>query len=142
MYTISTEQSFDAAHFLAGYDGKCANLHGHRWRVVVEAGTAELPGDGACRGMVADFGDLKSGLARLTDALDHTLIYETGSLKENTIRALKEEGFCLNEVPFRTTAENFARYFYDEMERMGYPVCEVRVYETPNNCAAYRKKQG
>jgi 7-carboxy-7-deazaguanine synthase len=26
------EQSFNSAHFLAGYQGKCANIHGHRWR--------------------------------------------------------------------------------------------------------------
>lgn len=27
------KQHFDAAHFLPGYDGPCANLHGHRWDV-------------------------------------------------------------------------------------------------------------
>lgn len=34
MYILETEQSFDSAHFLSGYKGKCSNLHGHRWRVV------------------------------------------------------------------------------------------------------------
>ena len=36
MYTLKTEHSFDAAHFLYGYEGKCSNIHGHRWRVVLE----------------------------------------------------------------------------------------------------------
>ena len=36
MYKIRIEESFDSAHFLAGYDGKCSNLHGHRWRIVME----------------------------------------------------------------------------------------------------------
>ena len=34
MYGLKTESCFDAAHFLSDYDGKCENLHGHRWRVV------------------------------------------------------------------------------------------------------------
>ena len=36
MYSVRTEGSFDAAHFLANYQGKCRNLHGHRWRVIIE----------------------------------------------------------------------------------------------------------
>ena len=36
MYVLQTEQSFDAAHFLKDYKGKCSNIHGHRWRVVVQ----------------------------------------------------------------------------------------------------------
>ena len=28
MYILKTEASFDSAHFLSGYDGKCSNLHG------------------------------------------------------------------------------------------------------------------
>ena len=43
MYYLKTEQSFDAAHFLKGYAGKCHNLHGHRWRVIVEIQFKEKP---------------------------------------------------------------------------------------------------
>ncbi|MCC8080580.1 MAG: 6-carboxytetrahydropterin synthase QueD [Lachnospiraceae bacterium] len=137
MYTIRTEQNFDSAHFLAGYDGKCSNLHGHRWRVVAEVRAEVLQESGQLRGMVADFGVLKQDLKMLADSYDHAFIYETGSLKEKTLLALKEEGFQLIEVPFRPTAENFARHFYECMERMGYCVKQVEVYETPNNCAVY-----
>ncbi|MCD8151749.1 MAG: 6-carboxytetrahydropterin synthase, partial [Clostridiales bacterium] len=98
MYSIRAEQSFDAAHFLAGYQGKCSNIHGHRWRVVVQVGTAELDREGQLRGMVADFGDLKRELKSLTDAYDHTFIYESGSLREKTVEALEEEGFSLTGV--------------------------------------------
>ena len=35
MYQLTIEQSFDSAHFLAGYQGKCGNIHGHRWRVLL-----------------------------------------------------------------------------------------------------------
>lgn len=42
MYYLKTESSFDSAHFLKGYAGKCRNLHGHRWRVVVEIAADQL----------------------------------------------------------------------------------------------------
>ena len=36
MYTLISEASFDSAHFLAQYEGKCRNIHGHRWTIKVE----------------------------------------------------------------------------------------------------------
>ena len=50
MYKIRIEESFDSAHFLAGYDGKCSNLHGHRWRIVMEAKADKLHEEGQLRG--------------------------------------------------------------------------------------------
>ena len=137
MYTITTEQSFDSAHFLAGYVGKCRNLHGHRWRVAVEVASEQLEREGQLRGMIIDFKQLKEDLSRIVDFYDHALILEQGSLKESTVAALEEEGFRLIPVPFRPTAENFSRYFYEEMKKLDYPVIRVTVYETPNNCATY-----
>lgn len=133
MYTVITEACFDAAHFLAGYEGKCRNLHGHRWRVLIEVAKEEL----GKNSMVVDFTALKKALKQLVDGFDHCMVIEKNSLKAKTYEALKEEEFCIVEVPFRPTAECFARYFYEEMTQMGYPVRCVKVYETPNNCAVY-----
>lgn len=137
MYVLRTENSFDSAHFLSGYEGKCSNIHGHRWRVVVEICGEKLEEQGQQRGMLVDFGDLKRDVKKMTDYLDHSFIYESGSLKLKTLEALQEENFRMIEVPFRPTAENFAKHFYDEIKKMGYSAKEVVVYETPNNCAAY-----
>lgn len=137
MYLLKTEQSFDSAHFLAGYEGKCSNLHGHRWRVIVEICSEQLQTEGQLRGMVTDFGDIKQDLKDLADYYDHSLIYEEGSLREKTLEALREEQFRLLEVAFRPTAENFARHFYYLIKEKGYCVRSVEVYETPNNCAMY-----
>lgn len=139
MYTLKTEAAFDSAHFLSGYDGKCSNLHGHRWTVSVEIMSDELVSEGQLCGMVVDFGDLKRDLKMLVDAYDHAFIYEEGSLKDTTIAALYEENFRLISVKFRPTAENFARFFYECLEEKGYAVKCVTVYETPNNCASYLK---
>ncbi len=137
MYTLKTSASFDSAHFLKGYEGKCANIHGHRWTVEIEITSESLDGDGQCRGMIVDFSTVKADLGILVDYLDHSLIIEKGSLKNKTMEALIEEDFRIIQVEFRPTAENFAKYFYDMVTEKGYNVARTTVYETPNNCATY-----
>lgn len=139
MYTLQTSASFDSAHFLKGYEGKCRNIHGHRWTVEVTVAADDVDEMGQTRGMIVDFKTLKADLAALTERIDHSLIIERGSLKENTRRALEEESFCIIEFDFRPTAENMAKYFYDEIEKKGYQAVLVKVYETPNNCAGYSR---
>ena len=137
MYYLTTEASFDGAHFLSGYKGKCSNLHGHRWKVILKIKADELQEEGQQRGMVVDFNDVKRALKIETDIFDHSFIYEKDSLKETTVAALLDENFEIHEVPFRPTAENFAKYYYKKFREYGFSVAEVTVYETPNNCASY-----
>lgn len=137
MYTLKTNSCFDSAHFLSGYEGKCSNIHGHRWTVEIEVGSEALEMGGNCRGMIVDFSKLKADLGAIADALDHCLIVEIGSLKRKTLEVLREENFKVVEVMFRPTAENFAKFFYDEMTQKGYKVVRSTVYETPKNCASY-----
>ncbi|MBP8594664.1 MAG: 6-carboxytetrahydropterin synthase QueD [Ruminococcus sp.] len=137
MYYLKTSAAFDSAHFLAGYEGKCSNIHGHRWTVEVKIRGEELQSSGTKRGMLIDFGDLKKAVRGLADSFDHALIYETGSLRSSTLAALNEEGFRLIEVGFRPTAENFARHFFELLSQQGLVPCSVTVYETPENCATY-----
>ena len=74
MYRLKTSATFDSAHFLAGYEGKCANIHGHRWRIEAEFSGVELVNDGTKRGMLIDFGDIKSAVRTLADSFDHAFI--------------------------------------------------------------------
>lgn len=141
MYGLKTESSFDAAHFLTDYHGKCENLHGHRWRVVAYLEQEELQTEGTMKDMVIDFGEFKQAVRAMTEELDHSFIIEDGSLKPETISCLEDEGFVLSIMPFRTTAENLARYFFDKLRAQGLPVAQIDVYETPNNCAIYRGAQ-
>lgn len=141
MYGLKTESSFDSAHFLTGYYGKCENLHGHRWRVTAYLEQPGLQTDGTMKDMVVDFSVFKKKLHELTARLDHTFLVEEGSLKGETIVCLESEGFVLTMLPFRTTAENLARWFFDGMSAAGMPIAQVDVYETPNNCAIYRPER-
>lgn len=137
MYTLKTDSDFDSAHFLKGYDGKCSNIHGHRWTVEIEVYSEDLEEDGSLGGMIVDFAKLKEDLKKITGNLDHSLIIERGSLKEKTMEALLDEAFKIIQLDFRPTAENFAKYFYDNMKTQGYRVKKATVYETPKNCAAF-----
>ena len=137
MYGLKTEACFDSAHFLTDYYGKCENLHGHRWRVVVYLQVNRLQTDGTMRDMVLDFGVFKRKVRALADSLDHTFLVEKGSLSPSTIEALETQGFSLTVLPFRTTAENLARHIGERLIADGLPVSQVDCYETPNNCAVW-----
>ena len=137
MYYLKTSACFDSAHFLHGYNGKCANIHGHHWVVEVKISGDKLQGSGEKRGMLLDFGDFKQAVKKLAESFDHTLIYEKNTLKPATVAALKEEGFSLVETDFRPTAENFAAHIYANLCNKGIPVSCVAVYESPENCAMY-----
>lgn len=137
MYILKTEQSYDSAHFLMDYEGKCRNIHGHRWRIIIEIKTEELQTTKQLRGMCVDFSTLKAELKEETEYFDHALIIEKDSLKEKTVLALEEEDFKIVEVDFRPTAENFSKYFYERFKAKGYSVKCATVYETPTNSASY-----
>lgn len=137
MYELRAQAHFDAAHFLAHYHGKCENLHGHRWRVEARIAAETLQEEGDEAGMVVDFAAFKRELRELAAAFDHAFIVEEGTLADDTLACLQREGFALTTVPWRTTAENFARHFADELSARGYHVTAVEVDETPENRAIY-----
>ena len=53
MYQLTTHASFDSAHFLSGYEGKCSNIHGHRWKLEVTVQSETLEQTGQIRGISA-----------------------------------------------------------------------------------------
>jgi 6-pyruvoyltetrahydropterin/6-carboxytetrahydropterin synthase len=123
MFLLNVKASYDSAHFLRNYKGKCENLHGHTY--VVEAGLAF--DDVGEDGLAFDFTDAKAHLRAIADHLDHR---------------------CINELePFTTlepSAENQARWIFEEMQRRLGSVAEhlvyVKVWETPNQWAQYSPK--
>lgn len=137
MFVLSTDAYFDSAHFLTDYYGKCENLHGHRWKVTVKISSERLESLGTEKGMVMDFCTFKRKVREIVDEFDHTFLIEQGSLKNTTIEALKSEGFELKILPFRTTAEELSKHFFQLFNAEGLPVSSVEVCETPNNRAEY-----
>ena len=141
MYFLRTECSFDSAHFLADYEGKCRNIHGHEWQVIVEICREDLDGEGQTRDMIFDFSALKRDLKAEADALDHALIIEKGSLMASTMAARADEKIKIVEFPFRPTSERLAFYFYKKISEKGYRVYRTTVYETRENSASYMPEE-
>jgi 6-pyruvoyltetrahydropterin/6-carboxytetrahydropterin synthase len=123
MFEITRNASFSAAHFLRGYDGPCARLHGHNWKVEVVIRSPKLDSTG----MVVDFVDLGAVMDEILDIVDHR---------------------NLNDVPPFTgvnpTSENLAAWFHQQLsrrlERFGAVPHVVRIWELPNCSAAYWKE--
>lgn len=121
---VSVQAHYDSAHFLRHYQGKCERLHGHRYVVELALATDELDESG----IAFDFVDVKRNLRELADYLDH----------DN-----------LNDLPpfdtIEPSAENQAKYFYDEMKRrlpsrMAEAIVYARVWETPTQWAQYTER--
>lgn len=67
--TIIKEFNIEAAHFLPKHQGKCKNLHGHRWNLDVAISCKQKD---LRDGMVMDFADLKKIVQeRIVDIFDH-----------------------------------------------------------------------
>lgn len=132
MFQVVREIDFCYGHRLLNYQGKCAHLHGHNGRVVIT-----LEGDclDEC-GMLVDFGDIKKTInVWIDEHLDHQMILAKDDPVVPVLEKLGEPMFLMDENP---TAENIARLIYEESLKLGLPVVEVRLWETPHCHAVYR----
>lgn len=124
---VSKAFTFDAAHHLHAYEGKCKNLHGHTYKVVfgISGYVDEI-------GLTLDFGEIKTlWKDRMEPYLDHRYLNDT-------------------LPPMNTTAENMVVWIYEQMESalkdlessmaLGCRVEFVRLYETPTGYAEARRE--
>ena len=120
MYKVRAETVFSTSHYLNGYEGKCANLHGHNWKVVVEIEGKKLDK----LGMLVDFKELKFAINEIAEQLDHGVINNHPYFKNNNINP---------------TAENIAYFFYKKLKNRFHPnkVAKIEVYETEKYVATY-----
>lgn len=139
MFTLKSEIQFDTAHYLSDYQGKCKNIHGHRYRLVVKVSSQNLHATGHLRGMVEDFSSVKGALKKIHDQFDHKLVIEAGEEGERVEKKLEESGvlFEIAFVPYRPTAEEMSRDIYHRLKLDGIAVTEVELFETPTNSCIY-----
>lgn len=123
---VSKEFTFDSAHHLHCYNGKCKNLHGHTYKVIF--GISGFVDD---RGLMIDFGDIKEVWKNEIEIfLDHKYLNET-------------------LPPMNTTAENMVVWIFEKMaeslhnrkeQYIGARVEFVRLFETPTSYAEARRE--
>lgn len=132
MFRVTRQIDFCYGHRLLNYDGKCKFLHGHNGRaeIAIEAETLDQ------RGMVLDFSDIKRVVSAWIDAqLDHRMLLHKDDPLVPLLTKTGEPLFLMDANP---TAENIARLIYEFTASRGFPVVEVRLWETPNCFATFR----
>ena len=113
-FTLTKGFTFDCAHRLDDYDGACAKLHGHTYRLEVS-----ICGDKHENGLVYDFHEIKSIVQdRIISVFDHN---------------------CLNDIlDFNPTAENVCEWIWNTLEPIfiekGCSIEEIALWETPTSC--------
>jgi 6-pyruvoyltetrahydropterin/6-carboxytetrahydropterin synthase len=131
MYRVTREIDFCYGHRLLNYEGKCKHLHGHNGRAVIAIESSELDS----RGMVRDFSEIKQVVSRwIDDHLDHRMILHHD---DPAVEVLKQLGEPLHLIDVNPTAENIAKLIYDYALAQGFPVVEMRLWETPRCFATY-----
>ena len=90
--------------------------------------------------MLLDFGNVKRVVSRWIDEnLDHRMILHRDDPAVPALRQLGEPLVLLDTNP---TAENIAKLIFDYAREQGFPVVEVRLWETPHCCAEYGPGRG
>ncbi|NLS96701.1 MAG: 6-carboxytetrahydropterin synthase [Planctomycetaceae bacterium] len=132
MFQVTREIDFCYGHRLLDYQGKCKNLHGHNGKVLITLETSSLDG----LGMVVDFAEIKRVIQKwIDDHLDHRMILRRD---DPVVETLLQMGEPLTLVDVNPTAENLAKMIADYGLEQGFPVVEVRLWETSNCSATYR----
>lgn len=140
---VTKEVTFDSAHMLSNYQGKCENLHGHTYKLQVSV-DAPLHSEGNEECMVMDFNNLKNAIDAVTVTFDHAIIFSDTTYRGEAENALLNwaDKYGMNYVVIqagKSTSECIAteikarlsRYLFD----VSMPNITVCVWETPTSFA-------
>ncbi len=109
---VGKEFVFHAAHNLAGYDGKCENLHGHSYRLRVE-----VEGPVGADGMVMDFADI-------------------GRVVEEKVISVLDHSYLNDLLGDKSSLERLAEWVWQALEGK-IPLRRIGMWETDNNFLIY-----
>jgi len=131
MYKLRTQFDFDSAHRLVGYSGKCHQLHGHIWTVILEISGEKKDLDKI--GILWDFTNVK----KLKDYFDHKTILKNCDENEVLIAAListcgRESVVLMKDNP---TAENLCGEVLKKIKTSNPNLkYKITIYESPKSC--------
>ena len=118
MFELCIGDKISSAHFLPGYEGRCKNIHGHTWKIEIFLRGKKLDD----LGMIVDFAILKKQVKDFLEHIDHIHLNDLKYFQENS-----------------PTAENIAKYIYDNFSRIIAPVIleKVNVWESEQAYVSY-----
>ncbi len=122
-YQLKVVTDFASAHTLRDYPGACSRMHGHNWKVELEAVATQLDDIG----MGVDFKVMKQAAREVSAELDHQYLNELEAFKE-----------------INPTAENIAAYMYKQISvRINSETIKVTaltLWETERACVRYSEE--
>ena len=135
---ITKEITFDSAHMLSNYNGKCNNLHGHTYKLQIEVEGNINPE--TC--MLIDFNELKEIInSNIMRMFDHALIFSAVGYREEAEAALYEWAKKYNKKFYvmsegKSTCEFMAPEIKNILQTtlIGFNV-KVKLWETPTSFA-------
>ncbi|QCX52786.1 6-carboxytetrahydropterin synthase [Elizabethkingia sp. JS20170427COW] len=138
MIRITKIFTFETAHVLYGYDGKCKNLHGHSYKLYVSLKGKPIEDlHHVKNGMVIDFGDLKKIVKdEIQDPWDHGVLVNALSPHLELGENLEKEGHKVIFCNYQPTCENM---LYDIAEKIqkhlpeGVELAYLKLHETENS---------
>jgi 6-pyruvoyltetrahydropterin/6-carboxytetrahydropterin synthase len=115
---VTKQFTFETAHALYGYDGKCRNIHGHSYKLdVTVIGEPITDMDNVKCGMVIDFGDLKHIVkSQVVDKMDHAIILNKETPHIELAQTLKSSGHDVILVDYQPTSENMMIDFANSIQ--------------------------
>jgi 6-pyruvoyltetrahydropterin/6-carboxytetrahydropterin synthase len=146
---IVRETTFDAAHMLSYYIGKCSNLHGHTYRVQFGIESNFINDRGNDKGMLFDFNRVKDIISEIVDGnFDHAIIFSDESFRDdaenellawavkNKKRYILLSGKSTAETIATTLRNMFLRKFLESVDPnfdKDDVKISVKLWETPNS---------
>ncbi len=115
---ITKQFTFETAHALYGYDGKCKNLHGHSYKLSVTLMGEPITDRANVKfGMVMDFGDLKKIVKEeIVDVFDHATVFNKTTPHLELGNDLKNVGHHVIFVDYQPTTENMLLDFVEKIK--------------------------
>ena len=129
---IAKEFRWEMGHRLPDHFGKCKNIHGHSYKMLVE-----FSGELDKNGMIIDYYDVEKIINPVIDKLDHAFMINKND--KIVLEFLEKMDSKIVLVDFESTAENICKYLLSEVSKTTLPKnvkeIKVRVQETTEDYA-------
>lgn len=152
---ITRKFEFDAGHRVLGHEGKCRNLHGHRYVAEVSVEGPELDD----LGRVVDFSSLKVIVGTWIDSFwDHNMILHKndpllnldcsigGGVRGQETVLIGRNPYVMPDWAPNPTVENMVKVLAEACQNLlsktSLTVTKIKMYETPNCWAEWNREIG